>query len=38
VGNAAARAAKMRSWEPKGFWQDYALALAQQAQSDHAHG
>ncbi len=22
--------------EPKGFWQDYALALAQQAQSDHA--
>jgi TolB-like protein len=22
--------------EPKGFWQDYALALAQQAQNDHA--
>jgi TolB-like protein len=22
--------------EPKGFWQDYALALAQQGQSDHA--
>jgi TolB-like protein/Flp pilus assembly protein TadD len=34
-GNAAA-ALQDAQLEPKGFWQDYALALAQQAQSDHA--
>jgi adenylate cyclase len=34
-GNAAA-ALQNAQLEPKGFWQDYALALAQQAQSDHA--
>src|SRR4029077_15703936 len=34
-GNAAAALQNARL-EPKGFWQDYALALAQQAQSDHA--
>src|SRR5882757_7140656 len=34
-GNAAA-ALQDAHLEPKGFWQDYALALAQQAQSDHA--
>jgi TolB-like protein len=34
-GNAAA-ALQDAQLEPKGFWQYYALALAQQAQSDHA--
>ena len=34
-GNAAA-ALQDAQLEPKGFWQDYALALAQQVQSDHA--
>ena len=34
-GNATA-ALQDAQLEPKGFWQDYALALAQQAQSDHA--
>ncbi|MGB7009705.1 MAG: tetratricopeptide repeat protein [Pseudolabrys sp.] len=34
-GNAAA-ALQDAQLEPKGFWQDYALALARQAQSDHA--
>ena len=34
-GNAAA-ALQDAQLEPKGFWQDYALALAQQAQNDHA--
>ena len=34
-GNAAA-ALRDAQLEPKGFWQYYALALAQQAQSDHA--
>ena len=34
-GNAAA-ALQDAQLEPKGFWQDYALALAQQAQSDRA--
>ena len=34
-GNAKA-ALQDAQLEPKGFWQDYALALAQQAQSDHA--
>jgi TolB-like protein/Tfp pilus assembly protein PilF len=34
-GNAAA-ALQDAELEPKGFWQDYALALAQQAQSDRA--
>jgi len=34
-GNAAA-APQDAQLEPKGFWQYYALALAQQAQSDHA--
>jgi tetratricopeptide (TPR) repeat protein len=34
-GDAAA-ALQDAQLEPKGFWQDYALALAQQAQSDHA--
>ena len=34
-GNAAA-ALQDAQLEPKGFWQDYALALAQQAQSDDA--
>src|SRR5712672_42701 len=34
-GNAAA-ALQDAQLESKGFWQDYALALAQQAQSDHA--
>src|SRR5438270_2333463 len=34
-GNAAA-ALQNAQLEPKGFWQDYALALAQQAQGDHA--
>ena len=34
-GNAAA-ALQDAELEPKGFWQDYALALAQQAQSDCA--
>ena len=34
-GNAAA-ALRDAQLEPKGFWQDYALALAQQAQSDRA--
>jgi serine/threonine-protein kinase len=34
-GNAAT-ALQDAHREPKGFWQDYALALAQQAQSDHA--
>ena len=34
-GNAAA-ALQNAQLEPKGFWQDYALALAQQAQSDRA--
>jgi serine/threonine-protein kinase len=34
-GNAAA-ALQDAQREPKGFWQDYALALAQQAQRDHA--
>src|SRR4029077_17065144 len=34
-GNAAA-ALQDAQLEPKGFWQDYALALAQQAQRDHA--
>ena len=34
-GNAAA-ALEDAKLEPKGFWQDYALALAQQAQSDQA--
>ncbi len=33
-GNAAA-ALQDAQLEPKGFWQDYALALAQQGQSDH---
>ena len=32
----AAAALQDAQLEPKGFWQDYALALAQQAQSDHA--
>src|SRR4030095_13315275 len=34
-GNAAA-ALQHAELEPKGFWQDYALALAQEAQSDPA--
>ena len=34
-GNAAA-ALEEAHLEPKGFWQDYALALAQQGQSDQA--
>ena len=34
-GNAAA-ALQDAQLEPKGFWRDYALALAQQAQSDRA--
>jgi serine/threonine-protein kinase len=34
-GNAAA-ALQDAQLEPKGFWQDYGLALARQAQSDHA--
>jgi TolB-like protein/Flp pilus assembly protein TadD len=34
-GNAAA-ALQDAQLEPKGFWRDYALALAQQVQSDHA--
>src|SRR5436190_20197997 len=34
-GDAAA-ALQDAQLEPKGFWQDYALALAQQVQSDHA--
>jgi serine/threonine-protein kinase len=34
-GNAVA-ALQDAQLEPKGFWQDYALALAQQARSDHA--
>jgi len=34
-GNAAA-ALQNAQLEPKGFWQDYALALAQQAHSDRA--
>jgi serine/threonine-protein kinase len=34
-GNAAAALQDARL-EPKGFWQDYALALAQQVQSDHS--
>ena len=34
-GNAAA-ALQDAQLEPKGFWQDYALALAQQAQNDRA--
>src|SRR6476646_3503839 len=34
-GNAMA-ALQNAQLEPKGFWQDYALALAQQTQSDHA--
>jgi TolB-like protein/Flp pilus assembly protein TadD len=32
----AATALQDATLEPKGFWQDYALALAQQAQTDHA--
>jgi TolB-like protein/Tfp pilus assembly protein PilF len=32
----AAAALQNAQLEPKGFWQDYALALAQQVQSDHA--
>jgi serine/threonine-protein kinase len=34
-GNAVA-ALQDAQLEPQGFWRDYALALAQQAQSDHA--
>jgi TolB-like protein/Flp pilus assembly protein TadD len=36
LGGNAAAALQDAQLEPKGFWQDYALALAQQAQSDHA--
>ena len=36
LGGNAAAALQDAQLEPKGFWQDYALALAQQAQSDRA--
>ena len=36
LGGNAAAALQDAQLEPKGFWQDYALALAQQAQNDHA--
>ena len=37
AANAAA-ALQEAQLESPGFWQDYALTLAQQAQSDRAHG
>ena len=36
LGGNAAAALQDAQLEPKGFWRDFALALAQQAQSDHA--